>query len=187
MEYLLTLIFLGWLINYGLKHIFVVKQDETIVIECLGQYNRLLEKGVNIICPLIEMSRPIYLRSINKDSKGIKNVGIIRSNKIDLREMVYDFPDQSMVTKDNAEVQITSVLSFQIINPVKTAYEIANLAESLEKLVKTILQHVVKEFDLPQIIDSKDVVSTKSKEIISDAAEKWGLKVNWFELQDVTS
>uniref|UniRef100_A0A2B4R8S9 Tail-specific protease n=1 Tax=Stylophora pistillata TaxID=50429 RepID=A0A2B4R8S9_STYPI len=106
-------------------------------------------------------------------------------SRIDLRETVYDFPSQNVITKDNVNVQINALLYFQVMDPVKAVYEIENLPDAIEKLTQTTLRNVVGELELDESLSSRDIINSKLKSILDDATNKWGVKVNRVELQDI--
>ena len=108
------------------------------------------------------------------------------TNKIDLREQVYDFPKQSVITKDNVVTEINALLYFQIMDPVKAVYEIDNLPNAIEKLTQTTLRNVVGELELDESLTSRDIINSKLRTVLDEATNKWGVKVNRVELQDIT-
>ena len=70
----------------------IIPQSETKIIERLGRYYATLSPGINIIIPFIDKAKDIV----------VLNRGLYAtSNSIDLREQVYDFPSQNVITKDN--------------------------------------------------------------------------------------
>ena len=163
----------------------IVQQSETMVIERLGKYSRTLSSGINIILPIIDKPRGIMWRYVKQDLNG-KNIILNQmSSKIDLRETVYDFPKQNVITKDNVVTEINALLYFQVIDPVKATYEIANLPDAVEKLTQTALRNVVGEMDLDQTLTSRDTINSKLRAVLDEASKKWGVKVNRVELQDI--
>ena len=164
----------------------IVPQAETRVIERLGKYNRTLESGINIIIPVFDKSRSINWRYRKTDVSGEDIVTQRMTSKIDLREQVFDFPRQNVITKDNVTIEIDAMLYFQITDPVKSTYEIANLPNAIEKLTQTTLRNVLGELDLDGCLVSRDVINTKLRAILDEATDKWGVKVNRVELQDIT-
>ena len=110
----------------------------------------------------------------------------IYSNRIDLREQVYDFDKQNVITKDNIQMQINALLYFQIVDPFKAVYEINNLPNAIEKLTQTTLRNIIGELELDQTLTSRDTINTKLRSVLDDATNKWGIKVNRVELQDIT-
>ena len=169
-----------WIVA-GLK---IVQQAETMVIERLGKYSRTLSAGVNIILPIIDKPRQIKWRVKHFTKSGDVTVNKDCS-KIDLRETVYDFPKQRIITRDNVQAVIDAVLYFQIIDPVKATYEIADLPDAIEKLTQTTLRNVIGEIELDQALSSRDIINSKLQTVLDEAGYKWGVKVNRVELQDI--
>jgi len=103
-----------------------------------------------------------------------------------LREQVYDFPSQQVITKDNVTTEINALLYFQIVDPQKAVYEIDNLPNAIEKLTQTSLRNVIGELELDETLTSRDTINSKLQTILDEATNKWGVKVNRVELQDIT-
>ena len=100
---------------YILRGIKIVSQSETMIVERLGKYNRTLNAGINVILPIIEQAKETIVRR--------QNGGMSRTSRIDMREQVYDFDKQSVITKDNVMTEINALLYFQIVDPMKAVYE----------------------------------------------------------------
>jgi len=168
-----------------LKSIVVVSQSQTMIVERLGKYNRTLGSGLHIIWPIIEKPRTILWRtssSIQGDNKltATKNV-----DRIDLREQVYDYPAQSVITKDNVNIGIDALLYFQITDPKCAVYEIADLPNAIEKLTQTTLRNVIGELELDESLSSRDKINAKLTRLLDEATDKWGVKVNRVEIKDI--
>jgi regulator of protease activity HflC (stomatin/prohibitin superfamily) len=167
------------------KGIVVVKQAEVMVLERLGKYNRSLGPGLHIIWPIIDKSRNINWRYVRTDLKGRNYVVTKSESRIDLRETVYDFPRQNVITADNVTIEINAILYFQITDPYKALYEVHNLPDAIEKLTQTTLRNVIGELELDKTLTSRDTINTKLRIILDEATDKWGVKVNRVELQDI--
>jgi regulator of protease activity HflC (stomatin/prohibitin superfamily) len=167
------------------KGIVVVKQAQVIIIERLGKYSRTLDSGLHIIWPIIDKPRDISWRYTKSDYKGNKYVQIKNEIRVDLRETVYDFPRQNVITADNVSIEIDALLYFQVTDPAKAVYEIANLPQAIEKLTQTTLRNVIGELDLDKTLTSRDTINSKLRDILDEATDKWGVKVNRVELQDI--
>ena len=98
---------------------------------------------------------------------------------------MYDFDKQNVITKDNIQMQINALLYFQIVDPFKAVYEINNLPNAIEKLTQTTLRNIIGELELDQTLTSRDTINTKLRAVLDDATNKWGIKVNRVELQDI--
>lgn len=163
----------------------IVQQAETVVVERLGKYHRTLHSGVNILWPFFDKPRRIQWRYATTDVSGQKITRKSDVERIDLRETVYDFPKQNVITKDNVNITIDALLFFQITDSVKAVYEIANLPDAIEKLTQTTLRNVIGDLDLDQTLTSRDTINAKLRVILDEATDKWGVKVNRVELQDI--
>ncbi len=159
------------------KTIVIIPQSETKIIERLGRYYATLRPGINIIIPFIDRAKEIV---------AMRNGRYMYTNTIDLREQVYDFDRQNVITKDNIQMQINALLYFQIVDPFKSVYEINNLPNAIEKLTQTTLRNIIGEMELDQTLTSRDTINTKLRAVLDDATNKWGIKVNRVELQDIT-
>lgn len=164
----------------------IVKQAETMIIERLGRYNRTLISGINIIWPFIDQPRPINWRYTTVAPNGQKIIITKLTNTIDLRETLYDFPRQNVITKDNVTIEIDAMIYFQVTDPAKSVYEVANFPDAIEKLTQTTLRNVIGELDFDECLVSRDTINRKLREILDSASDKWGVKVNRVELQDIT-
>jgi regulator of protease activity HflC (stomatin/prohibitin superfamily) len=111
---------------------------------------------------------------------------ITTMTRIDLREAVYDFPRQSVITKDNVTMEISALIYYQITDPKAAVYEVANLPEAIEKLAQTTLRNIIGSMDLDESLVSRDRINEKLRHILDEASDKWGVKVNRVELQEVT-
>ena len=166
--------------------LLIVQQGQTIVIERLGRYHRTLESGINLILPMIDRPRQIQWRNVQEVQGGAMIRHRIGTTRIDLREQIYDFPRQNVITRDNVATEINAMIYFQVIDAVRALYEIANLPDAIEKLTQTSLRNLVGEMDLDQLLSSRDKVNTALRQILDDATDKWGVKVNRVEIQDIT-
>lgn len=170
------------IISAGVK---VVPQSETRVIERLGRFHSVLAPGLNFIIPFVDRPKTIYTRKLETIG-GRHYIRTVATKVIDLREQVYDFPSQQVITRDNVTTEINALLYFQITDPKKAVYEIDNLPNAIEKLTQTSLRNVIGELELDETLTSRDTINTKLQAILDDATNKWGVKVNRVELQDIT-
>ncbi len=154
----------------------IIPQSETKIIERLGRYHATLQPGINLIVPFIDRAKEMVV--LNRGRYQY-------TNAIDLREQVYDFDKQNVITKDNVQTEINALLYFQIVDPFKAVYEINNLPNAIEKLTQTTLRNIIGELELDETLTSRDTINTKLRAVLDDATNKWGIKVNRVELQDI--
>ncbi len=174
------------IVVFSVQGLKIIRQGETKVIERLGRYHSTLSSGVNIIWPILDRPRKVYTRYMVTKPNGMTHAIVRMSDVIDLREQVYDFPEQSVITKDNVTTSINALLYFQITDPFKSVYEIENLPNAIEKLTQTTLRNIIGELELDETLTSRDTINSRLREVLDDATNKWGVKVNRVELQDIT-
>lgn len=178
---IITLVLLFLLYN----SIYVVKEAEVIIIERLGKYHRTLYPGLHFIIPFIDRPRSVRWTYLFETSPGKYVIQVHKIYRIDLRESLYDFPKQNVITKDNVTIQINALLYYRIFDPKLAVYEFDNLPEGIEKLTQTTLRNVIGSMDLDETLVSRDEINDKLRSILDDATDKWGVKVNRVELQEV--
>ncbi len=170
---------------FAFKGVIIVQQAEVVIVERLGKYEKTLDSGLKYIIPIIESPRGVAWKVTQKGIDGRSYSYIKERTRIDLRESVYDFPRQTVITKDNVSISINALLYFQIVDPKSAVYEIQNLPEAIEKLTQTTLRNLVGQLDLDETLVSRDKINVELRSILDEATNKWGVKVNRVELQDI--
>lgn len=173
------------ILTFMSKSIYLVRQAEAIIVERLGRYDRTMGPGLHILIPFLENTRgAVWSHLIAQDNKRYQRYTQYVT-RIDMREAVYDFPKQNVITKDNVTMEISALLYYQITDPKAAIYEVSNLPEAIEKLTQTTLRNVIGAMDLDQSLVSRDFINEKLRIILDEASDKWGVKVNRVELQEV--
>jgi regulator of protease activity HflC (stomatin/prohibitin superfamily) len=150
----------------------IVPQASVLIVERLGKYHKMAESGFNLLWPFLDQVRPIFL-----NARGF--------NSIDIREQVIDFPPQPVITRDNVTMAVDTVLYYQITDPVKAVYEIADLGNAIQQLTTTTLRNVMGELALDETLTSRETVNVKLRDVLDEATDKWGVKVNRVELKNI--
>lgn len=186
--WLLSFVFvLGFVISMISKTTYMVRQSEVIILERLGKFHKVLHPGIHFVVPFIDTPHSFHWTVLESDPVSGRSYRYSRSDyRIDLREAIYDFPRQNVITRDNVTMQINALLFYQITDPQRAIYEIQNLPESIEKLAQTKLREVIGSLDLDESLVSRDIINSKLQESLDAATDKWGVKVNRVELQEIT-
>lgn len=147
---------------YVVRALRIVRQFEKGIIETFGQYSRTANPGLCLLFPPIHSIR-----------------------MVDMREQVMDVPPQEVITKDNASVTVDAVIYFQVTDPVKVIYNVANFALAAIKLAQTNLRNIVGEMELDQTLTSRERINTQLRQVLDEATDKWGVKVVRVEIQKI--
>lgn len=157
--YIIIVIVLLVIAGKGIK---IVRPYEKGLIERLGKYQRTVGSGLSIIIPFLE------------------NIA-----RVDMREQVVDVPPQGVITKDNVVVEVDAVVYYEITDPVKVSYNIADYLIAVTKLAQTNLRNLIGDLTLDESLTSRELVNSKLRSILDDATDKWGAKVTRVELQRI--
>ena len=176
----------GLVILFAMLGFKIVPQAETMVIERLGKYHRTLDTGINVIWPIIDRATSVTWRYEAEVKDGQSRYITKTTKVIDLREQVFDYPGQDVITKDNVSAKINAVLYFRITDPQSVVYQIANLPDALEKLTQTSLRNVVGDMELDEMLTSREKINSELQMILDEVTTTWGVKVTRIELQDIS-
>lgn len=140
----------------------VIRPWQKGLIERLGKYQRTADSGLTIIIPVLE-----------------------RMIKVDMREQVVDVPPQAVITKDNVAVEVDAVVYYEVTDPIKVTYNVANFYTAATKLAQTNLRNLIGDLALDESLTSREIINTKLRQILDDATDKWGTRVTRVELQRI--
>jgi regulator of protease activity HflC (stomatin/prohibitin superfamily) len=104
---------------------------------------------------------------------------------IDLREQYIDLPPQPVITRDNVTINVDSVVYWQITDPSKAVYEVADLVGGIVQLTITGMRSVMGEMDLDHTLSSRDQINAKLRLILDEATDKWGVKVTRVDVKNI--
>ena len=156
------------------KTIKIVPQSSVLLIERLGKFNRIAASGLNIIVPFLDAPRGVYWANVRPGTTSI-----------DLREQFIDLPPQPVITRDNVTINVDSVVYWQITDPIKAVYEVADLIGGIVQLTITGMRSVMGEMDLDHTLSSRDQINNKLRIILDEATDKWGVKVTRVDVKNI--
>lgn len=145
------------------KAIKIVPESRVYIIEKLGKYDQSLSSGLNFINPFFDRGARV----------------------VSLKEQVVDFPPQPVITKDNATMQIDTIIYFQITDPKLYTYGIERPISAIENLTATTLRNIIGDMTVDQTLTSRDVINTNMRVELDEATDPWGIKVNRVELKSI--
>ena len=146
-----------------ITNIRIVPQSNAFVIERLGAYQSTWNVGLHVKMPFLDR--------------------IVK--KVSLKEKVFDFPPQPVITRDNVTMMIDTVVYFQITDPKLYTYGVEQPINALENLSATTLRNIIGELELDESLTSRDVINTKMRSILDEATDPWGIKVNRVEVKNI--
>lgn len=146
-------------ITSGVK---IVQPYEQAIYMRLGKFVRVLDQGLNIVCPLIN-----------------------QVVKLDLRTEVLDVPKQEVITKDNSPVEVDAVIYIKVTDPKNAFFEVTNYRWATVNLAQTTLRSIIGEMELDQILSSRERINVSLRDILDENTDKWGVKIEAVEIREV--
>ena len=141
----------------------IVRQARVGVVERWGKYRATLAPGLHVILPMLDRITAV----------------------VDMRETVQAFAPQPVITQDNVTIGIDIVVYYQVTDPFRATYEVANVLQAMEQLAITTLRNVVGAMTLEETLTSRDMINTQLRTVLDEATEKWGVRVTRVELKSI--
>jgi len=171
-------------IIFIIKGIQKVPDGRSRVVERLGRRHKILKPGLGFIVPFLDQVKKDGLNIFTfRDGKMINLVE--RKGDIVMSETRLDPPPKEMIAKDNSEVNVDIIGFFRITEPAKTVYDVDNVYESLQSLMETTLRQEVGKLDSDTLIASRDILSEKLRNNVTEAAISWGIQVTRIEIESI--
>lgn len=158
-----VIVILVIIIVFLANQIRIVPQQACYIIEHLGKYSTTWEAGLHVKVPVID--------------KIVK--------KISIKEQVYDFPPQDVITKDNVTISIDSVVYASVFDPKLYTYGIEKPITGLQNLTATTLRSIIGAMELDQTLSSRADINRQMQDVLDEATDEWGIKVSRVEVKNI--
>ena len=145
-----------------LSGVKIVQPYEQAVYMRLGKYIRVLNQGMNFVCPLIN-----------------------QVVKLDLRTQVLDVPRQEVITKDNSPVYVDAIIYIKVTDPKNAFFEVTDYRTATVYLAQTSLRAIIGEMELDEILSSREKINIQLRDVLDEATDKWGVKIEAVEIREV--
>lgn len=145
-----------------LSGVKVIQPYEQAVYMRLGKYVRILNQGLNVVCPLVN-----------------------QVVKMDLRTQVLDVPSQEVITKDNSPVNVDAIVYIKVTDPKNAFFEVTDYRTATVYLAQTTLRSIIGEMELDQILSNRERINVQLRDILDESTDKWGVKIETVEIREV--
>ena len=160
---IIATVLIAAIIGLIIANVRIVPQANVFVIERLGTYHTTWDTGLHVKIPIIDRV----------------------SKRVSLKEAVVDFPPQPVITKDNVTMQIDTVVFYRIVDPKLYTYGVERPMMAIENLTATTLRNIIGELELDATLTSRDTINSKITEVLDEATDAWGIKINRVELKNI--
>jgi regulator of protease activity HflC (stomatin/prohibitin superfamily) len=153
---------IGIVVLYILAGIKVVKEYERGVKFTLGKYVGMMNPGLRVVFPIIQAW-----------------------DRVDIRVKAVDVPSQDCISKDNVTIKVNAVLYYKVEKANKAIIEVEHFNFAVAQLAQTTMRNIVGEFELDEILQKREAISKKIKEIVDKETDPWGIDVTKIEIKDI--
>lgn len=141
----------------------IIPQQKVGVVERLGKFNHLLTPGINILIPIIDHVRTYH----------------------DLRVQQANVPPQTVITKDNVQVQIDTIIFYQVTGPEQATYGISDYVYGVRNITTATMRQIIGNMELDETLSGREKISTDIRVALDEATEKWGVRIERVEVIDI--
>ncbi len=147
-----------------LRGVKIVSQADMVVIERLGKFNRVLSGGMSFIIPIVDTVR----------------------SSMTTQEQTIDIPSQSVITKDNVNINIDGIVFCKVQDAQDATYNIRYFKDAISKLAMTTLRSEIGSMELDSTLSNRETLNSKLQGALGEAAEVWGIKITRVEISDIS-
>ncbi|RRC99790.1 slipin family protein [Amphritea balenae] len=140
----------------------ILREYERGVIFMLGRFYRVKGPGLIIVIPLIQ-----------------------QMVRVDIRTVVMDVPTQDVISRDNVSVMVNAVVYYRVIDSQKAIINVENFHDATSQLAQTTLRSVLGQYELDDMLSSRDTLNQAIQAILDQQTDIWGIKVSNVEIKHV--
>lgn len=163
MGLIIVLVVLAVIVIFISLTVKIVPQQRVGVVERLGKFHRLLTPGINILVPIIDHVR------VNHD----------------LRIQQSNVPPQTVITRDNVQVSIDTIIFYQIVSPEQATYGISDYVYGVRNITTATLRQIIGNMELDETLSGRERISSNIRIALDEATEKWGVRIERVEVLDI--
>jgi len=146
--------------------------------------------AVNVIKILPEWERGVILRFGR--SVGVRGPGLIllipgveKIYRVDTRTVTMDIKPQDVITFDNVSMKVNAVIYFRVVDTEKSITQVEDYFFATSQLAQTTLRSVLGQYQMDDLLSSRDKINQTLQEILDKATEPWGIKVSVVEVKHI--
>jgi len=150
------------LIIFLASAIRILREYERAVVFTLGRFTGVKGPGLIILIPFIQ-----------------------RMERVDLRIIVLDVPEQDVISHDNVSVNVNAVVYFRVVDPEKAIIQVENFYAATSQLAQTTLRSVLGRHELDEMLAEREQLNYDIQEILDKQTDTWGIKISNVEIKHV--
>lgn len=170
---------LTWL-TLGLFRFVFVHEGSNVLITRFGKYVKTLKPGLNYFFSLMGLFGQVHYFYVTDPV----TLEIKRTHEVDIKEVVFDFPHEKVISRDNVEFKVDAIVFFRVMEPRKAVFNVNDYVKSLQLTVRSILRDEIGRIDLEEVYCSRTTVSRNLEKEADLAVSNWGIDVTKLEIKE---
>lgn len=140
----------------------VLREYQRGVIFMLGRFWKVKGPGLIIVIP-----------------------GIQQMVRVDLRTVVFDVPEQDVISRDNVSVKVNAVVYFRVVDPQRAIIQVEDFLVATSQLAQTTLRAVLGKHELDEMLAERERLNADIQQVLDAQTDAWGIKVSNVEIKHV--
>lgn len=168
------------LLTLGIVRFTYVNEGTNQIVTRFGKYSKTLGPGMAYFFSLWGLVGSVYKFHITDPKTG----GVTSTCEIDVKEIVYDYPKERVISKDNVQFDVNAVIYFRVFDPRKALFHVTDYTASMKTLVQAILRAEIGRHDLEETYSNRSAISDALTREADAATDNWGIKVIRLEIKE---
>ena len=155
----LLLIILAFVVFTGIR---IIPQNMVGMVSVLGKYQRQIEPGFHVVMPFIT-----------------------RVDRVDLAQVPLRLSEQSVISRDNAEVIISLSLNYHVTDPYKFTFENADSVKSMVQQSRAHLRGIIGTMDLNEVLNGTERINAALSKELGSITDAYGVNVDRINIDTI--
>jgi len=82
-------------------------------------------------------------------------------------------------------VNVDAIIYVKVIDPKKAFFEVTDYRAATVYLAQTTLRSIIGDMELDEILSNREKINLKLRDILDEATDQWGVKVDAVEIREI--
>lgn len=164
------------------------------MFDLLGPYVVIIFLGIALLSAAIkilpEWERGVVLRlgrliGVRGPGPIFLIPGVEKLVRIDTRTVTMDITPQDVITRDNVSLKVNAVIYFRVVDPEGAVTRVMDYYFATSQLAQTTLRSVLGQYQMDEILATREQINHSLQEILDKATEAWGVKIANVEVKNI--
>ena len=140
--------------------------------------------GVSFVIPCVDIYEKIDMRTATYEipPQEVRNYSDYQIVTVNFGTYIFQM---QILTKDSVTVFVNAIMYYKVQDATSAIANVDDYRESARLLAATTLRNVLGTKTLGDILSDRDAIATEMQELLIEATEPWGVKIERVEVKDV--